>query len=46
MTGKASRGFGRDAARQLCKGGAAVNAALYFTDFVALGMLSGCHKVG
>ena len=46
MAGKASRAFGRDAARQLCKGCAAVDAAVYFTDFVALGMLSGCHEVG
>ena len=46
MAGKASRAFGRDAARQLSKGGAAVDADVYLNDLVALGMLSGCHKVG
>lgn len=46
MTGKASRAFGRDAARQLFSDRAGVDAAVCFNDLVALGMLSGCHEVG
>ena len=46
MTGKASRAFGRDAARQLFTDRAGVDAAVCFNDLVALGMLSGCHEVG
>ena len=46
VTGKASREFGRNAARQLHADSAAVDAAVCFNDLVALGMLSGCHEVG
>lgn len=46
MTGKASRAFGRDAARQLHAQRDRVDAAICFNDLVALGMLSGCHEVG
>lgn len=46
MTGKASRAFGRNAARQLFADRAGVDAAVCFNDLVALGMLSGCHEVG
>lgn len=46
MTGKASRAFGRNAARQLHADRAGVDAAVCFNDLVALGMLSGCHEVG
>jgi LacI family transcriptional regulator len=46
MTGKASRAFGRDAARRLYADRAGVDAAVCFNDLVALGMLSGCHEVG
>jgi LacI family transcriptional regulator len=46
MTGKSSREFGRNAARQLFADSAGVDAAVCFNDLVALGMLSGCHEVG
>lgn len=46
MTGKASREFGRNAARQLFADGSGVDAAVCFNDLVALGMLSGCHEAG
>ena len=46
MTGKASRDFGRNAARQLFADRAGVDAAVCFNDLVALGMLSGCYEVG
>jgi LacI family transcriptional regulator len=46
MTGKASREFGRSAARQLFSGTSGVDAAVCFNDLVALGMVSGCHEVG
>lgn len=46
MTGKASREFGRNAARQLFADGRGVDAAICFNDLVALGMLSGCHEAG
>ncbi|MFM2390651.1 MAG: hypothetical protein RLZZ437_2206 [Pseudomonadota bacterium] len=46
MTGKSSRDFGRNAARQLFADSAGVDAAVCFNDLVALGMLSGCHEVG
>ena len=46
MTGKASRAFGGNAARQLFTDRAGVEAAVCFNDLVALGMLSGCHEVG
>ena len=39
MTGKASREFGRNAARQLFADSAGVDAAVCFNDLVALGML-------
>jgi LacI family transcriptional regulator len=45
MTGKASRDFGRKAARELFADSAGVDAAVCFNDLVALGMLSGCHEV-
>jgi LacI family transcriptional regulator len=45
MTGKASREFGRNAARQMHADRAGVDAAVCFNDLVALGMLSGCHEV-
>ena len=45
MTGKASREFGRNAARQMHADRAGVDAAICFNDLVALGMLSGCHEV-
>jgi LacI family transcriptional regulator len=46
LTGKASREFGRSAARQLYSDREGVDAAICFNDLVALGMLSGCHEVG
>jgi LacI family transcriptional regulator len=46
MTGKATRAFGRNAARQLFDARSGVDAAVCFNDLVALGMLSGCHEVG
>jgi LacI family transcriptional regulator len=46
MTGKSSREFGRDAARDLIADGPDVDAAVCFNDLVALGMLSGCHEAG
>ncbi len=46
MTGKASRAFGRDAARQIFAEKSGVDGAVCFNDLVALGMVSGCHEVG
>ncbi len=46
ITGKSSREFGRNAARQLHADRAGLDAAVCFNDLVALGMLSGCHEVG
>jgi LacI family transcriptional regulator len=46
ITGKASRAFGRDAARQLHAKPGGIDAAVCFNDLVALGMLSGCHELG
>lgn len=46
MTGKASREFGRNAARELYADRDSVDAAVCFNDLVALGMLSGCHELG
>lgn len=46
LTGKASREFGRNAARQLHGDKGGVDAAICFNDLVALGMLSGCHELG
>jgi LacI family transcriptional regulator len=46
MTGRASREFGRNAARQLHADSAGVDAAVCFNDLVALGMLTGCHEIG
>jgi LacI family transcriptional regulator len=46
MTGKASRAFGRNAARQLHADRSGVDAVVCFNDLVALGMLSGCLEAG
>ena len=46
MTGKATREFGRQTARQLFADNAGVDAAVCFNDLVALGMLSGHHEDG
>jgi LacI family transcriptional regulator len=46
MTGKASREFGRSAARKLYSEKNSADAAICFNDLVALGMLSGCAEVG
>lgn len=46
MTGRASRAFGRAAARHLHAQRDGVDAAVCFNDLVALGMLSGCHEAG
>lgn len=46
MTGKASREFGRNAAKRLFAEKSGIDAAVCFNDLVALGMLSGCHEVG
>ncbi|WP_051697259.1 LacI family DNA-binding transcriptional regulator [Thioclava indica] len=44
ITGKASRAFGREAAKRLIKEHPDVDAAICFNDLVALGMLSGCYE--
>ncbi|SPH17198.1 Maltose regulon regulatory protein MalI [Defluviimonas aquaemixtae] len=45
LTGRASRAFGREAARRLAHEHRGVDAALCFNDLVALGMLSGCAEI-
>lgn len=44
--GRPSRAFGRDAARELAREHGAVDAAVCFSDLVALGMLSGFAERG
>ncbi|MBP0483573.1 LacI family DNA-binding transcriptional regulator [Sagittula salina] len=46
VTGRASRAFGRDAAKRLAEQHPEVDAAVCFNDLVALGMLSGFHEIG
>lgn len=46
LTGQASRGFGRKAARFLAETHPDVDAAFCFNDLVALGLLSGFHEIG
>ncbi len=46
LPGRASRGFGREAARDLTLRHPGVDAAICFNDLVALGMLSGFAELG
>lgn len=46
MPGRASRAFGREAARRLASDHPQVDAAICFNDLVALGLLSGCAELG
>ncbi|KUF10713.1 LacI family DNA-binding transcriptional regulator [Pseudoponticoccus marisrubri] len=46
LTGRATRAFGRDAARLLSAEHPDVDAAVCFNDLVALGLLSGCYETG
>lgn len=46
LPGRASRAFGREAARVLTRDHPNVDAALCFNDLVALGMLSGFAEIG
>jgi LacI family transcriptional regulator len=46
LPGRASRAFGRDAARQLATDYPEVDAVICFNDLVALGLLSGCAAIG
>lgn len=46
MTGRASRAFGREAARLLTQRHPDVDAVLCFNDLVALGILAGCAQIG
>ncbi|KMK68445.1 LacI family DNA-binding transcriptional regulator [Puniceibacterium sp. IMCC21224] len=46
LSGRASRDFGRDAARRLSTEHPEVDAAVCFNDLVALGMVSGFHEIG
>ena len=44
--GRASRAFGRDVARLFASEFRDIDAAICFNDLVALGLLSGCAKIG
>ena len=46
LSGRASRGFGREVAHRLAKDHPEVDAVLCFNDLVALGLLSGCQEIG
>lgn len=46
LTGKSSRAFGREAAKQLSREHPDVDAAVCFNDLVALGLLSGFQEIG
>lgn len=46
LAGRASRSFGREAARRLAEEHPEIDAALCFNDLVALGLLSGCAEIG
>ena len=46
LPGRASRAFGREAARRLASDHPDVDAAICFNDLVALGLLSGCAELG
>ena len=46
LPGRASRAFGREAARQLVSAHPEADAAICFNDLVALGLLSGCAELG
>jgi LacI family transcriptional regulator len=46
LSGRASRAFGREAARQLVGEHPQVDAAICFNDLVALGLLSGFAELG
>jgi len=46
LSGRASRAFGREAARRLATGYPDVDAVICFNDLVALGLVSGCAEIG
>lgn len=46
LPGRATRGFGREAAHLLAREHRGIDAALCFNDQVALGLLSGCAEIG
>jgi LacI family transcriptional regulator len=46
LPGRASRAFGRDAAKRLAADHPDVDAVICFNDLVALGLLSGCAEIG
>ncbi|WP_380054007.1 LacI family DNA-binding transcriptional regulator [Falsihalocynthiibacter sp. SS001] len=46
LPGRASRDFGRSAAKALLHDNPDVDAAICFNDLVALGLLHGCYEVG
>jgi LacI family transcriptional regulator len=46
VQGRASRAFGREAAQVLAAGHPDADAAICFNDLVALGLLSGCARLG
>ncbi|MSU90365.1 LacI family DNA-binding transcriptional regulator [Rhodobacteraceae bacterium 2CG4] len=46
LPGRASRAFGREAARLLTRAHPEVDAALCFNDLVAMGLVAGCAEIG
>lgn len=46
LSGKSSRGFGREMAHVLARDYPGCDAVLCFNDLVALGMLAGCNELG
>lgn len=46
LSGRASRAFGREAARTLSRDYPEVDAAICFNDLVAMGLVSGCAETG
>ena len=46
IAGRASRAFGREAAKRLQRDHPEVDAVMCFNDLVALGLLSGCAEIG
>jgi LacI family transcriptional regulator len=46
LSGKSSRAFGREMARELLDKHPDCDSALCFNDLVALGMLTGCNEIG
>ena len=46
LTGRSTREFGRDLAERLVRDHGEIDAVVCFNDLVALGLLTGCQKIG